>query len=1067
MSYTHNEATRVQIPAMVHLTRLGYKYFGKIHTSQAGSVYDGDTNILLDVFKSQFEKLNPDSKNTWDNVLADIRKELNDDDLGKQFYKKLLAVLPDKLIDFDNINNNTFHFTAEFTCKNGEEDNFRPDITLFINGLPLCFIEVKKPNNPGGMLAESKRMNEVRFPNKKFRRFINITQLMIFSNNMEYDTKGGIVPVEGVFYCTAGKKYAPFNCFREENPVQLDTAPFHKNYPYLDIDPSVEKKILKDFNREVLREEPTYLSNKRTDTPTNRVLTSMCSPERFLYLLKYGFAYIHVDRETEDGKREYRDEKHIMRYQQFFASQVIREKLQAGVKSGIVWHTQGSGKTALTYYLHKVLTEMLAKQGKIAKFYFIVDRLDLLEQASQEFAMRGLSVNTANSKQELMEQFRRTQASEGVSGKDEITVVNIQKFAEDKTKIELPDYANILQRIFIMDEAHRGYKPSGCFLANLFGADSDAIKIALTGTPLIGEERSSCEVFGNYLHTYYYDSSVRDGYTLKIIREDIETSYRDKITKQVEHLEELVKKGEIKKDMIIEHPVYVKALLSYILNDLQSFRNGYGDKTIGGMIICETSGQAKKMNELLDEIQEELIEDKDSPLKKKLVAGLILHDSEDKETRKQLINKFKKDMTVDILIVFNMLLTGFDAPRLKRLYIGRKVKDHNLLQAITRVNRPYKDMQHGFLIDFANIKKNFDETNQAYLDELNSYNLSQLQNADGEVIDVNLPSLYNQVMEDRDSLINSLKEVKQTLFEYSTNNLEDFTTEISSLEDKKALLELKSALVLARDTYNIVRNFGDDELQEEIKKLDLGLVPEMLTEVQRRINLINQKEAFQTADETKLLVNEAMMNIEFDFNSIGTEELKIIDGGVELKEKYNKAISIMLNEFDKDDLEYISIAEAFKQIFQKHGFKPETMAQYNEQTAAMNEILKRLSDLKKKNDAILKKYNGDTKFAYVHKRIREENKERAERNEKPIISKFEDDIVNAMVLVKTVIDEKVYDRNAILKQDDYFSQTVLQQIALSLRQIQGVIPNMNDYNFIKVRVAKQYIDQYNNYYNKA
>lgn len=96
---------------------------------------------------------------------------MNDDDLGRGFYNRLKSVSPVKLIDFENIKNNVFHFTAEFTCKNGQ-DEFRPDITLFVNGLPLCFVEVKKPNNHGGMVAESTRMNRERFPNKKFRRFM-------------------------------------------------------------------------------------------------------------------------------------------------------------------------------------------------------------------------------------------------------------------------------------------------------------------------------------------------------------------------------------------------------------------------------------------------------------------------------------------------------------------------------------------------------------------------------------------------------------------------------------------------------------------------------------------------------------------------------------------------------------------------------------------------------------------------------------------------------------------------------------------------------------------------------
>lgn len=236
-----SEATRVQMPAMVHLTRIGYTYFGKLSEDKNGTVYDSDTNILLQVFERQFKNLNPGHEGEFLQVLKDIRKELNDDDLGRGFYNRLKAVSPVKLIDFDNIGNNTFHFTAEFTCKNGQ-DEFRPDITLFVNGLPLCFVEVKKPNNHGGMLAESARMNKERFPNKKFRRFINITQLMIFSNNMEYDALGGIVPIQGAFYCTGARSYAPFNCFREENLSGQKIAPFHRDYPYKEIDKTVENR---------------------------------------------------------------------------------------------------------------------------------------------------------------------------------------------------------------------------------------------------------------------------------------------------------------------------------------------------------------------------------------------------------------------------------------------------------------------------------------------------------------------------------------------------------------------------------------------------------------------------------------------------------------------------------------------------------------------------------------------------------------------------------------------------------------------------------------------------------
>lgn len=1073
-----SEATRVQMPAMVHLTRIGYKYFGKLSEDMRGIVYDGDTNILLQVFENQFKKLNPGHEGEYIQVLKDIRKELNDDDLGRGFYNRLKAVSPIKLIDYDNIGNNTFHFTAEFTCKNGQ-DEFRPDITLFVNGLPLCFVEVKKPNNHGGIVVESSRMNRERFPNKKFRRFINITQLMIFSNNMEYDALGGIVPIQGAFYCTGARTFAPFNCFREDNPSQQKIAPFHQNFPYKDIDKNVEKQILSDYNCQVIHTSSEYQTNLDFNTPTNRILTSMCSPERFLFILKYGIAYVKMEREV-DGKIESTDQKHIMRYQQLFASLAIRQKVSEGVKSGVVWHTQGSGKTALSYHLTFVLNDFFAKQSKVAKFYFIVDRLDLLEQATQEFEARGLVVSTANTRAELMAQFRNNQAQQGASGQAEITVVNIQRFAEDTEKVRLNDYATNLQRIFILDEAHRGYKPGGCFLANLFDADKDAIKIALTGTPLLKEERTSCKVFGDYLHTYYYDKSIADGYTLKIIREDIETSYKERMSDVYDKLDALVQKKDIKKSEIIEHPSYVNELARYIMKDLKEFRQIQGDDTLGGMVICETSEQARRLYHIF---QEEWEKYQPKPIKVKLPdgttvlgepqvdykckyrplkAGIILHDTDDKETRKQIVKDFKKNMTIDILIVFNMLLTGFDAPRLKRLYFGRKLKDHNLLQAITRVNRPYKDMRYGFLIDFADIKRNFEETNEAYLQELNRFNdIDETGNG-------NATDTFTQVIEDKEEILSQMKQIRQTLFNYSYDNAEEFSSEISTEEDKTVLIDLKKALIAAKNMANIVRTFGDDDMKEKFAKLEIAKLPELLSEVQHRIDIINQKEAFGANEETKSLINEAMMDIEFNFSKIGQEEMKLIAGGAELKEKWQRTITSFTQNFDQEDPEFISLREAFMQRFREHGFIVDTIAKFDEETKALDEIIKRLQELQKRNNALVKKYKGDVKFARVHKRIREINQERKEQGRKPMFSFLDDEIMAILNTIKDDIDAKVYDRNDILKKDAYFGRTVTMLINNCLyQQFPQIQPDMDDYKFIQSRISQQYINQYNATYASA
>ena len=786
----------------------------------------------------------------------------------------------------------------------------------------------------------------------------------------------------------------------------------------------------------------------------------MCSPERLLYIIKYGIAYVKMEREV-DGKIESTDQKHIMRYQQLFAALAVRKKLSEGKTSGVIWHTQGSGKTALSYYMHKILTDYYAHldQPKVAKFYFIVDRLDLLEQASQEFEARGLAVRTANTRSELMQQFRENQSLEGNAGKPEITVVNIQQFAEDKDRVDLPAYATNLQRIFIIDEAHRGYNPTGSFLANLFDADPNSIKIALTGTPLLKAERASWKIFGEYFHTYYYDKSIQDGYTLKIIREDIETKYKEKLTEIYEKLDKLVQKKDIKKSDIIEHETYVKELLRYIITDMNQFRTLHGDNTLGGMIICETSEQARKLFEYFNEIQDEL--NASIGLNSNMKAGLILHDSDDKETRKQIVKDFKKNMTIDVLIVFNMLLTGFDAPRLKRLYFGRKLKDHNLLQAITRVNRPYKDNRYGYVIDFADIKANFDETNEAYLQELNRFN-----DPDETGVEADKANVLVQVLEDPKEIVQRLQTVRQTLFSYTTDNLEEFCSEVSTVEDKTELLELKKALVSARDCYNIVRTFGDEELKATVEKMQISNLPGLISEVQHAIDNINQKEFFEHDDETKLLVNAAMMDIKFNFTKIGEEEMKMISGGVELKDKYNKVLQEFMDNMDQDDPEYLTLLEAFRARMKDHGFVLDNIEQFYQRTKDLDEILDKLKALQKKNKVLLNKYKGDAKFARVHKRIQEENAERSKKNEKPIVSTQDTELLDMLIYIKDCVDQKVYDRNDILKKDAYFEKTVMVLVSETLDKLK-LENERQDRMFIMSRIVKQYLDQYKETYPAA
>lgn len=284
-----NENTRVQVPAALHLCKLGYTYLDNIRA------YDTKTNILVDVFLSAVKRLNPQMSSAETSLLfSNIVNIANNDDLGREFYQLLQVNSGVKLIDFDNPNNNDWHVTTEFTCENEDtEDEFRPDITCFVNGLPLAFIEVKKPNNHEGILAERERINR-RMSKSCFRRFFNITQLMIFSNNQEYETDSR-VPIQGAFYCCTAKNKAFFNVFREEDKKLVS------DYPYQTVPEEEENRILKHRNCVVIKNLQEYQTNKSVNTPTNRILTSMLSKERFLFLLRYGIAYVERKMELEDG----------------------------------------------------------------------------------------------------------------------------------------------------------------------------------------------------------------------------------------------------------------------------------------------------------------------------------------------------------------------------------------------------------------------------------------------------------------------------------------------------------------------------------------------------------------------------------------------------------------------------------------------------------------------------------------------------------------------------------------------------------------------------------------------
>lgn len=1020
-----NEDSRVKIPALLHLTRLGYQYISR----KDHHLRQEESNIFYDIFIKSVGKINPTvTKAELEKHLEEITLKLDYDDLGREFYKALTTTSGIKLIDFKNFVNNSFHVTTELTCKNGDEE-FRPDITILINGMPLVFIEVKKPNNKEGVLAERDRINR-RYKNRKFKRFANITQLMIFSNNMEYED-GVIEPVQGAYYATTAYNNLHFNYFREEENLNLTAL-------LADAHEEIENFILKDNNVEVLKHSPEFQTNKHYHTPTNRILTSLLNKERLAFLLNYSIAYVE---EESNGARQI--QKHIMRYPQLFATKAIEAKLESGVRKGIIWHTQGSGKTALAFYNVKFLTDYYQKKNIIPKFYFVVDRIDLAIQASTEFTNRGLKVKMVNSKAEFVKELQTIAAIHNDSGEAEISVINIQKFSEEAVVNTDVHYDINIQRIYFLDEAHRSYNPKGNYLANLINSDKQAIKIALTGTPLLKQvvkEYDTKVLFGDYIHKYYYNRSIADGYTLRLIREGIDTNYKMQMKEILDQI--MVLQGDIAKKFVYAHLKYVEPLLDYIVDDLQKFRRSEADHSLGGMVVCDSSEQAKTLFEVFEKRfgkQETdtanlsmAAEDQGqyAAMSKPLTAAIILYDVNDKEIRKDLIEAYKKGK-IDILFVFNMLLTGFDAKRLKKLYLTRVIHDHNLLQTLTRVNRPYKQYRFGYVVDFADITSAFERTNQMYFDELQAELGDEMES-------------YSKLFKSEEEIKTDIDSIKEALFHYDTINAEIFNQQIAEIKDKGLLLELAKALNNAKELKNIIRLQGFEDL---LNKLDFFKLNQLLNITQAQIDKLNQLDALQNDADTTSLLNTALEDIIFMFTKVSENELVIAD---ELKNELRRTREELLNNFDEKDPQFISLKEELERIFKKKNLDEVSQEQMKENIILLRAIFDKAKELNRKNNLLKAKYEQDEKYVRIHKRLLE----------KGTLTVKEMQLYEALQSIKQSTDEQLIRNSRIMENESYFGDYLMQLLVTELKDNRNMKMDFATAQSINSLIVNEYLTQF-------
>ena len=892
--------------------------------------------------------------------------------------------------------------------------------------MPLVFIEVKKPNNHDGILAEHKRI-QTRFQNKKFRKFVNLTQLMVFSNNMEYDDSSPM-PIEGAFYASTSYQKPVFNYFREEHQFNLDQL-------LSTVEDADETAVLKDNNLLSIKQSPEFAKNKNPDTPTNRICTSLFQRDRLSFVLEFALAYV---------KERTGLQKHVMRYPQMFATKAIEQKLEEGIKKGIIWHTQGSGKTALTYYNVKYLSDYFQKKNVIAKFYFIVDRLDLLIQAGKEFKSRGLVVHNIDSREAFAKDIKQSSAIHNNSGKAEITVVNIQKFKDDPSVIQNADYNLNIQRVFFLDEVHRSYNPKGSFLANLEQSDRNSIKIGLTGTPLLGEEYNSKSLFGSYIHKYYYNASIKDGYTLRLIREDIETSYKNELSKILEDIKIL--KGNAKTEDVYAHSKFVEPMLDYIVKDFEKARIATNNNGIGGMVVCDSSKQAKMMYEIFQNKYAKKVGEEEQLLmvaepkvsynaaKKENsevnTAAVILHDIGTKEERKQLVEDFKEGK-IDFLFVFNMLLIGFDAPRLKKLYIGRVIKAHNLLQTLTRVNRTYRDFGYGYVVDFADIEKEFEKTNKDYFKELQSELGDEIEH-------------YSNLFKSQEEITQEIQDIKEVLFQYDTTNAEEFSQQITQIDNRGEILKITHALNNAKSLYNLIRLSGDYEMLE---KLDFQKLTVLSREANNRLALINTKEALENNVDSTNLLNVALEDVVFAFTKVKEEEMVLAD---HLKNTLQKTREGLGGNFDPQDPEFISLKEELERLFKKKKLNEVSKEQMESNIKALNDIYNKAKELERKNQLLTAKYDNDEKYARLHKRLME----------KDPLTDSESKLFEALKGLKTAVDNQIQQNAKMLENEDFVEKMMMRLVIKEFKTKQHIPLNAIATKRINGLIVKEYMNEY-------
>ncbi len=485
-------------------------------------------------------------------------------------------------------------------------------------------------------------------------------------------------------------------------------------------------------------------------------------------------------------------------------------------------------------------------------------------------------------------------------------------------------------------------------------------------------------------------------------------------------------------------------MLDYIVDDFETVRIARNDNSTGAMVICDSAEQAKEMARIFKEkygsreptappFARRVAESPPSTfISRRTVKthALMLHDVGTKKERKEQVEAFK-DGKIDILFVYNMLLTGFDAARLKKLYLGRIIKAHNLLQALTRVNRPYRSFRYGFVVDFVDIEREFEKTNQNYFDELQSELGDELEN-------------YSDLFKTEAEILADIESIKDTLFHFDTENAEVFSQQISQIENREEMRKVLKALNDAKSLYNLIRLSGQYEL---LQVLDFRRLHRLSLEAANHLALLNQREALETDDDTVNILNIALEEVLFTFRKVSEAEMVIAD---ELREKLRRTREGLARNIDPVDPAFVSLKEELERLFKKKNLSEITQDEMKENIKFLDDIHARARELERKNRLLLAKYANDAKYVRLHKRLLEKGEPAASERK----------LFEALTAFKQEADARISQNAAILTNEAYARTEMTRLIIEQLRNKHQLPLTTENTQFINTLVMKEYLAEF-------